>query len=190
MRLVLWRHGRTDFNVQGRVQGWLDEPLNAEGRASVATAAAGLAAALAEGTGRIISSDLQRAHDTAHLLAQHLGVDVVADERLRERHLGEWEGELVSSFSREQWARLSTDPTFAPPGGETNVTVAQRMRAVVDELDQDTDWTVLVSHGGAVRILAADLLGIPEERLRKLDNAHWGELVETSHSWRLERWNQ
>ena len=99
----------------------------------------------------------------------------------------------MSSFPREEWARLTADPEFAPPGGESTVDVAQRMHAVVDELAhrlETADTVILVSHGGALRIEAANLLGVSEERLRKLDNARWGELVSGASGWVLEGWNR
>ncbi|MDY6049125.1 MAG: histidine phosphatase family protein [Corynebacterium sp.] len=188
MRLVLWRHGHTDFNGDRRIQGWLDTPLSAAGAAAVPAAANAIAAAVDPDV--IISSDLQRASATAAVLAQLLGIELRCDARLRERRMGQWEGRRVDELDPAQWQRALTDPTFAPPEGEATAEVAARMREVVDELVPTTDCAVIVSHGGALRVLAADLLGIQEQLLRKLDNVGWAEVAHTATGWRVERWNR
>ena len=88
-RLIIWRHGNTDWNAGDRVQGQSDSPLNARGRDQAAAAAPLLAALRPDA---IVSSDLSRAADTAGALAAVTGLPVSFDARLRERHFGIWQG--------------------------------------------------------------------------------------------------
>lgn len=88
-RLVLLRHGQTTFNADSRMQGQLDTGLSDLGRAQAVAAAEVLAKRLPLA---IVSSDLQRAYDTATALADRCHVGVSVDERLRETHLGDWQG--------------------------------------------------------------------------------------------------
>src|SRR5690606_18245837 len=88
-RLILWRHGHTEWNAERRVQGHSDVPLSALGHAQAAEAAPLLAAFAPDA---IVSSDLRRCTETAAALARHTGLPVRRDPRLRERYYGEWEG--------------------------------------------------------------------------------------------------
>jgi broad specificity phosphatase PhoE len=161
-RLVMWRHGETDYNADRRMQGQLDSMLTPLGLAQARRAApvlAGFAPQL------LVTSDLRRASDTAAVLAEHLGLPMATDKRLRETHLGQWQG-LTHAEVDARWpgARMiwRTDPEWAPPGGETRVEVAARAGAVVAELDAGTAETaVLCVHGGVIAGLSASLLGLP-----------------------------
>ena len=109
-RLVLLRHGQTNYNAQGRMQGHLDSELTAEGLAQAATVAPGIAAL---GPDRLISSDLRRAVDTAGVVGAAAGLDVKTDPRLRETHLGEWQGRTVTEIEAE-WPGAIAERTFLP----------------------------------------------------------------------------
>ena len=87
--LILWRHGQTDYNSQGRIQGQVDVPLNETGRDQARRAAEDIAAL---GPTRIVSSPLIRARDTAEALASLTGLSVEIDEGLAEKSFGDWEG--------------------------------------------------------------------------------------------------
>src|SRR5699024_12554464 len=87
--VLLWRHGQTDYNSGGRLQGQVDIALNETGQAQAAAAAEVLSRVQPV---QIISSDLSRAHDTARTLGELVGVPVRLDQRLRERSFGRWEG--------------------------------------------------------------------------------------------------
>ena len=87
-RLVLWRHGLTDYNVAGRIQGRVDIPLNDAGLAQASAVAPAIAAM--EPTA-IVSSPLGRARQTADVLSAAVGVDVRVDDALTERSFGMWE---------------------------------------------------------------------------------------------------
>lgn len=207
-RLVMLRHGQTDYNLGSRMQGQLDTDLSELGRAQ--------AVAAAEVLGKlqpllIISSDLRRAYDTAVKLGERTGLEIRVDERLRETHLGDWQGLTHTQIDDESpGARLAwrEDATWAPHGGESRVDVANRSRPLVAELvASEPDWgsepdppVVLVAHGGLIAALSAALLKLPVANwpiLGGMGNASWVQL--SGHSepdasfdairWRLDVWN-
>lgn len=194
-RLILLRHGETTYNATSRMQGQLDTELNARGREQ----AAAVAAILAERKpALIVASDLSRAAVTAQAVAERVGMAVGHDARLREAHLGQWQG-LTHSEVEQRWPgglhRWRTEPHWGPPGGETKVAIAERGVAVVAELAEQ-GWperpVVLVAHGGLITAVTATLLDIPVPRwlvLGGLGNTRWVELSNTAHGWRLDAWN-
>nr|WP_239028335.1 histidine phosphatase family protein [Pseudonocardia acidicola] len=207
-RLILLRHGQTDYNVAGRMQGHIDSQLTDEGRTQVARAARELARF---GADRLISSDLSRAVDTADQVAAVTGLPVKLDSRLRETHLGEWQGRTIDEIEADWPGAIATwrsDPTWAPPGGESRVEVVARSLPVVRELDAelaagvDGDGDVdgdgrtglLVAHGGLIAGLASGLLRLPEETwpsIGGVGNARWVTLARRpGHPrWRLTGYN-
>ncbi|MGL6235145.1 MAG: histidine phosphatase family protein [Segniliparus sp.] len=187
LTLVLLRHGQTDFNFSGRMQGHLDPDLNATGQAQAARSAQELAK---REPLLIVTSDLVRARQTAQALTEASGVELRVDTRLRETDLGQWEGRTPAEVEEthpgavEEWR---ADPTYAPPGGETRVQVGARALALVDELrEQFSLWgdepgrpVVLVAHAGVIGGLTAALLELPLAewmQVRGLDNGAWHEL--------------
>ncbi|MBY6540562.1 histidine phosphatase family protein [Rhodococcus sp. BP-349] len=198
-RLVLLRHGQTEYNAASRMQGHLDTDLTELGRTQAEVAARALALLQPH---RIVSSDLRRAHDTATALSAATGVPVELDERLRETHLGDWQGlthldvDDVSPGVRESWR---ADAGFRPPGGESRVDVAERSMPLIQELLKDPEWTtapvVVVAHGGTIAALTAALLDLPVDRwpvLGGLGNASWVQVAghgTDDVSWRLDVWN-
>lgn len=159
-RLFLVRHGETDWNREGRLQGGQDIPLNALGRMQAEEAGSRLRA-LTPDFARLdyVSSPMERARDTMTILRRELGLppdDFRIDERLRELTFGAWEGftwreirkserELAQARERDKWG-------FVPPGGESYRMLAERVRPVLAALAPDT---VLVSHGGVARAVLA-----------------------------------
>jgi glucosyl-3-phosphoglycerate phosphatase len=184
-RLVLWRHGQTIWNFENRFQGKMDIPLNETGVAQ-AERAARLLAGLKPTA--IISSPLQRAAVTAQALAGITELPVAYDPDLRERDGGEWEG-LTGAEIRERYP--AEHAVWQPPGGETSEQVAKRVAAA---FGRAIDWLpaegvlVVASHGAALRLGMAHLLGFPEEiweRLGGLSNCSWSVLAEGRSGWRL-----
>ena len=210
-RLVMLRHGQTDFNAGSRMQGQLDSALTELGRAQ--------AVAAAEVLGKlppllIVSSDLHRAYDTAVTLGERTGLRVRVDPRLRETHLGDWQGLTHTEVDAQApGARLAwrDDARWAPHGGESRVDVAARSVPVVAELVAgEPEWgdpdgpdrpVVLVAHGGLIAALSAALLKLPVDNwpiLGGMGNASWVQL--SGHAgdsdvdfgsirWRLDVWN-
>ena len=198
-RIVLWRHGRTEWNFAGRVQGQSDVPLDEVGRQQARESAARLAAL---GPTRILSSDLKRATDTAAVLGQLCGVEVELDDRLREMRFGAREG-LTWAEAWEQMpdgmrAWVDGDESKIPDS-ETHVQAGERFAAAlrehVDDLDAD-ETLVVVSHGGVARVGACVFLGFPTGSWGSfggLYNCSWSVLEEeqqgSSMRWRIVEWN-
>jgi broad specificity phosphatase PhoE len=199
-RLILLRHGQTDYNVGGRMQGHLDSVLTTVGHEQAATAAPVLAALRPD---RVVSSDLQRAVDTADVVGTACGLPVKFDARLRETHLGDWQGRTVAEIDRDYPGAIATwrsDPGWAPPGGESRVAVVARSRPVVDELDAEfadseaSSTVLLVAHGGLIAGLVTGLMELPTEvwpSFGGLGNCRWAVLArrEDHPRWRLAGYN-
>lgn len=192
--LILLRHGQTDWNVEFRMQGHTDIPLNAAGQFQAAAAAPSVAALGAE---VIVSSDLSRARETAGFVAGLLKLPVQIDRRLRETHLGDWESltrdDLQAGWPGlwEQWR--GTTAHARPPGGESRWEVAQRGAEVVAELDAgEAKTALLVAHGGLIVGLTGFLLELPDpvwSKLIGLNNCHWVVLHRRQQSWSLHTYN-
>ena len=177
--IVLWRHGQTDFNATGRLQGQSDIELNETGlRQAVATAPH--IARL--GPTRIISSTLQRAMRTAEELGGVTGLQVEPDDRLRERSFGRWEG-LTQEEIKDGWPeafrawRQGEEPQGI--GADTRQAVGERVAASLQEsaaqLDDD-GVLVAVAHGAAITLGLTHLLELDPESwfgLSGLDNCAW-----------------
>lgn len=159
-RLILIRHGETDWNREGRLQGSQDIPLNDLGRRQAAEAAGKLRAFDPDFADLdYIVSPMQRARETADIIFAELGLPPQSyrvDERLRELSFGSWEGftwremrarerELAQARQRDKWG-------FIPPGGESYRMLSERIRPLVEGLDRET---VIVSHGGIARAMLA-----------------------------------
>jgi broad specificity phosphatase PhoE len=165
-RLILVRHGETDWNREGRYMGQTDQPLNDKGLAQAEAAAHSL-----QGTtlAAIYTSDLRRARQTAEAMARTTGATVVVDRRLRELGQGNWEGQLFSHIEQvdaELLARRRTDPMDTrPPGGESVREAQGRVLPLLAELAHryPTDRVAVVSHGGLLAVIKAYLLDLPAE---------------------------
>jgi glucosyl-3-phosphoglycerate phosphatase len=185
VRLVLWRHGQTQWNVEGRFQGQSDIPLDPVGEQQ-AERSARLLAALQPAA--IFSSDLIRATATAAPLARLTGLTVISDKDLRERYGGQWEG-LTDAEIRARYPVEHMQ--WLPPGGETSMVVADRAGAAMDRIAETLapgTLAVVVSHGAALRLGAARLLGLPEElwgAVGPLANCAWSVLGRRRGRWRL-----
>jgi glucosyl-3-phosphoglycerate phosphatase len=199
-RLVLLRHGQTDYNVAGRMQGHLDSILTETGVEQAAAVAPEIARLAPD---RVISSDLRRAVDTAELVSAACGLPVKYDARLRETHLGEWQGRTVAEIE-DGWpgaiATWRSDPAWAPPGGESRIEVVRRSLPVVEELDEEyatgePDITVvLVAHGGLIAGLVCGLLALPSSTwpaIGGIGNCRWAALARRADHprWRLAGYN-
>lgn len=211
-RLVMLRHGQTEYNAGSRMQGQLDTELSDLGREQAVAAAQVLAKRQPL---LIVSSDLGRALDTAVTLGDRSGLSVSVDTRLRETHLGDWQGmthlevDAAAPGARVAWR---DDARWAPHGGESRVDVARRSVPLVKELVvQQPEWgadepgrpVVLVAHGGLIAALTGALLGLPVDNwpiLGGMGNASWAQLAGHTRPdgsreafddirWRLDVWN-
>lgn len=205
--LVMLRHGQTQSNADSRMQGQLDTDLTDLGRAQAVAAAEVLAKRQPL---VIVSSDLRRARDTAAALSEHSGLPYQLDERLRETHLGDWQGKTHQQVDAEApGVRLAwrDDATCAPHGGESRIDVAGRGVPLVAEIfDNEPQWgaddcdrpVVLVAHGGLIAALSAVLLNLPVANwpvFGSMGNASWAQLSGYGDGgfadlrWRLDVWN-
>ena len=193
-RLLLIRHGQTDWNVATRIQGETDIGLNATGLEQ----ARRLAQALAdEALDHVISSDLARARDTAAALAQATGAALRIDAGLRERGFGIFEGLTFDEIAQrhpqgaERWRRR--DPDFGPEGGETLQAFFDRSVQTVGRLaaQHQGESIALVAHGGVLDCLyrAATRLPLQAPRTWQVPNASINRLLWTPEGFTLVGWN-
>lgn len=192
-RLLLLRHGRTEWNDSHRFQGHIDVPLDDVGRRQAERAAAALAGLT---PAVVVSSDLSRAAETASPLAARLGLEVVTDPALRETDGGTWEGRYaVDLRSDPDYLAWRAGGDIAAGGGETRSAVADRaVPAVLGRASQldPAALLVVVSHGGTIRAVLGRLLGLPTEQWRVLGglaNACWSVLEDGRAGWRLTEHN-
>lgn len=195
VRVILIRHGETEWNASGRWQGNAPVPLNDTGRQQAHLLANYLQH---QSIDQIISSDLSRAHSTAQILAAEFGQTLILDERLRECDLGHWQGltlEEVEAWDSTRLEKFRSDPFNVPrPGGESLRDAGQRgLNALQAYVDQYPESTLLcVSHGGTINSILQLLFanyerhGLSNTSLTELhydDTAQWSLITvgETPH---------
>ena len=195
-RLVVVRHGVTEWNREGRFQGHLDPPLSDIGRREADLVAERIASDELLRPDRVVSSSLARATETAAAIGRASGVAVEPDDRLMEIGQGEWEGrthaELEVTDARRYRAWRDAAGIRQPPGGESIESAMARVRAVLDEIARSGAGTVcLVSHGGTMRVMVRVLFDLADDRSWALDvdNASIGAATLIDGRWRLDRWN-
>lgn len=192
-RILLWRHGRTEWNQTKRIQGQSDIELDDVGLRQ-ATQAAGVLAL--EKPDYIVASDLRRTVRTAEPLAATLGLTAHLDPRLRERSFGPWEGltgaEVAAAYPAAYAAwRAGGEPAI--PGIESNAEFRTRVLAGIAEgAEAATDTLCVVTHGGAAYRAVVGLLELPADlvwRLEPVGNCRWIDLRHTNRGWRLHGYN-
>ena len=194
-RIIAVRHGETAWNVDSRIQGQLDIPLNEKGRWQAHRAARALAAR--GPVAAIYSSDLLRARETARSIGDATGLIVVTEQSLRERAFGSFEGqtftELEASWPKETVRWRQRDPDWTPPGGESLTCVRERVLQITDALAERHigEQIVLVSHGGVLDALyrAATGLDLQAPRTWALVNAGINRLLWTPQGLTMVGWS-
>ena len=194
-RILAIRHGETSWNVDTRIQGHLDIPLNDTGLQQ----ARWLAQVLAERdeVHAIYASDLARAHVTAQNIAQAVGLAVATHPGLRERAFGDFQGRTFAEIEAElpdhahHWRKRT--PEWTPPGnGESLIALRERVLSTVDALaTQHTgEQIVLVAHGGVMDVLyrAATRLDLQAPRTWQLPNTAVNRLLWTPEGLSLVGW--
>ena len=146
-RLAIIRHGPTEWNAEGRIQGHTDIPLSAAGRAAVAGwRVPGELAGF-----RWLASPLKRALETARLL----GAEPAIEPRLAEMNYGQWEGHRIDDLRAEQGDAMAENERrgldMRPPGGESPRDLQQRLKPWLSEVGALGEPTVAVAHNGVLR---------------------------------------
>jgi broad specificity phosphatase PhoE len=171
LRLLLVRHGLTEWNATGRSQGHSDVPLADEGRRMARALAARLEPV---GIDAAVASDLCRARETAEIVLGARSLPIETTPALRELSLGAWEGltseDIGRDFPEARAAWVSAASTARPPDGETMSELQARVAACIDGLaDRHQGQTLLVvSHGYAILTYVCLLLGLPLDQFRSL----------------------
>ena len=196
-RLIAVRHGETAWNVEARLQGQLDIPLNDRGREQALRTAHWLAD---DAPDIVVSSDLARAQATAHAIASFNRIPLELDSGLRERHFGSFQG-MTHTEVADQWPELSArwksrDPDYAPgvtgDGESLTVFYARCVTAALNVAQRHAGKTVvLVAHGGVLDCLyrAASRVPLDAPRIWQLDNAAINRLLHTSSGLTMVGWN-
>jgi len=171
MRLILIRHGETDWNVEGRYQGQEDPPLNQAGMAQSHQ----LAEELKDlGLDLLYSSPLQRAYQTAAIISQKLDIPLFIDPRLMEIHQGDWQNRLRSEIENlypDLFQKWQDEPwEAAPPKGETLTQVQDRVYNALDEIiSRHQDATSgIVCHRIPIALIKMRYQGVDQNIVRKL----------------------
>jgi broad specificity phosphatase PhoE len=180
-RLILIRHGETDWNVEGRYQGQADPPLNQRGLAQARQLAQKLRGV---GLDVLYSSPLRRALQTARILAEALDVPLHTEPRLMEIHQGEWQTLLYTEIAAhypELFDRWQTEPwTVTLPGGENIAQVQERVYAAVDEIlsRHEGQCIGMVTHRVPITLLKVRYQGLDPDVVRtlQLPNTYWEEI--------------
>ena len=192
-RIIAIRHGETAWNVDTRLQGHLDIALNNNGLWQAGQVARSLAD---EDVKAIYASDLLRAWQTAHAIAQATDAPLTADVGLRERGFGSFQGKTYAEIE-SLWPEASQlwrkrDPEWAPPGAESLSTMRERVQTTVNALAQQHmgDQIVLVAHGGVMDILyrLASSQNLQAPRTWQLGNAAINRLLWTPDGLTLVGW--
>ena len=192
-RIIVIRHGETAWNVDTRIQGHLDIPLNDTGLWQ----ARQLARALAdEPVAAIYTSDLQRARATAQAVADTTGAPLTPEPDLRERSFGHFQGRTFAQIEAElpedalRWRKR--DPHYAPEGGESLTSLRTRIHSTVHRLAarHPGELVVLVAHGGVLDVIYRLATGqeIQAPRTWQLANAAINRLLWTPQGLSLVGW--
>jgi probable phosphoglycerate mutase len=192
-RLIMVRHGQTEWNLKGIRQGHLDSALTERG---VNQAKALGSRLVHESFSALYSSDLGRAVETAKTIAAMTGHEVITDSRLRERNLGIFQGlsseEIKEKYPEEYRLHRTLGPEYVIPGGES---VHQQVRRNVEYLTwiaekHPAETIVVVSHGGVLSGFFRHTLSIPFTAPRRFEfvNAGLNVFVYDGADWLLQTW--
>lgn len=200
-RLVVWRHGRTEWNLDGLMQGQADIPLDEVGVQQAVDAAARLASL---NPVRIVCSDLSRAVATATELSRLTGVEIEYDRALREIDVGDWAG-LTMDVVVEKYPEYADVIRAGELGlrnirrgttGENLTEVASRFAEALDRIVAGAgpdDTVVAVTHGLAARVGICHWLGVPFDHwgiFGGMSNCAWTSIKLGSNGrWRIEEYN-
>lgn len=196
-RLVLVRHGRTEWNKLGKAQGHADVSLDEVGVLQARRAAPLLAS---YEPALVWSSDLARARETAQEIVALTGQELVLDKRLREYHVGARQGmtnhEFQTSFPEQYAAYAAGDDDARIPGAEVTAEVRERMLEVLGaaaDAVRPGETGILVGHGASLRTGIVAFFGVPveiREMLAGMANGAWTVLEQHyRYGWQIVDYN-
>jgi len=194
VRLVLIRHGETEWNRAGRIQGYhADSALTNTGREQVRALALRLAR---EGIDALYSSDAGRTRETAEPIAAATRSPIVFDKALRERNYGAFEGysfsEIETTFAAEYAVFRTRDPHYVPPQGESAAQFRDRIVAALEAIAAGANGrrVAVVTHGGVLGIMYRHAMNIPLDTKRgySLANASLNHFRFAAGRWVLDAW--
>jgi probable phosphoglycerate mutase len=190
---LIVRHGETDWNVAGRLQGWRDSPLTPAGRAQAQALAGRLAG---EPIDALVASDLGRTRATAAPIAAALGLPVAPEPGLRERCYGILEGmtwaEIEHAHASVYGRLIARDQDYPVPAGESGVQFRDRVSGAFERLaaEHGDRRVAVVTHGGVLGIVYRRAHGIPLEHPRtfSVPNAAVNRVRIQGRKWTVEVW--
>ena len=194
-RFCLVRHGETDWNVERRLQGHTDIPLNEKGAQQASQMASALQAIDLQ-FDVLYTSDLQRAAQTAHAIEKVFRVSAIVHKGLRERNLGVLQGLTMKEapdLEPELWnTHLSRSLHEELRGGESIVQFADRIRNALEEiyLKHKGETVLLVSHGGALDMMyrIASNQALDADKAVSVPNASLSWISHDGQSWKVDNW--
>lgn len=175
--LYLTRHGQTELNWAGRLQGWMDSPLTERGRTQAHSVGAKLKSLIGRDNVVLCVSPLGRAQDTASIIREYVNTsEIRSDNRIKEIGIGDWEGMTMEDIefthpgvldgtSRFDWA-------YRAPGGESRIDFFARLRSWLRDMEKASSITVAVSHGWAGMGLRSEYTGRPFEAVSAKGDSH------------------
>ncbi len=188
--IYLVRHAVTDYNLENRFQGQLDIPLNKKGKAQAERLKYYFKGKKID---LIYTSDLKRATETAEYLSKDLNQSLRILSNLREVNVGRLEGMKWEEVKKTYPAWVSKGHNYGYPGGETRIDIEKRVVNLWDYICQchSTDNIILVSHGGIIKTLICQLLGIEASNRKKLiiDNCSVSWIVLSESGCRVKALN-
>lgn len=194
-KIIIVRHGETDYNVEKRMQGWLDVPLNENGRMQAIASSKKLTGLHVDA---VYSSDLIRARETAKYMAQIVQKEIVVITALRERDMGVFAGWCLEKdpdpVKEKLWAEFSQtfterDLHWNKHNGESIHQMTHRIKNFMDQihLSHQDQTIMIVTHGGTInRLLEIYDLKSANEGFRPINNASLLVLHKESTGYRLE----
>ena len=146
--IYLIRHGKTDWNNQGKIQGCTNTLLNQEGKKQAEIISEKIKNL---SINKIYASDLDRAKETANIINKKIGTDIILDKRLREVSYGDFEGVDTKVFTDDMWEVFKRTPEKAK--GESRINVYNRIKEFLEEIENKDENILIVTHGGIIRMM-------------------------------------
>jgi ribonuclease H / adenosylcobalamin/alpha-ribazole phosphatase len=175
-RIVLVRHGVTDFTAAGKLdgRGGPDPVLNDDGRRQARATAVVVRALIGSSSAHIITSSLKRAIQTGAAIGEELGVRTQIDADWDEQSFGDWDDksmDFLAARHSQELLRFRADPDYSRPGGEAHVDLEARVLAAFERATAAGDTVVVASHRKPIVTVLAHVLGIPYERIWRIATA-------------------